>query len=164
MTGRIGEWVGRLSRHEGIRGSYALLRRIPGVSATVQKLVRRALPMGSRVWVTIPGGLAKGMRFQADPRYELGYLHGDHEPWVQELLEKQLECGSCFYDIGAHTGFFAVIAAHLVGPSGSVIAFEPDPEVAMILRQNVARNKISLIKVIEAGVWSSAGSLSFQRA
>ena len=48
-----------------------------------------------------------------EPRYEGGH-YGTHEPPVQKLLVTHLKLGSCFYDIGAHTGFFTVLAAALV--------------------------------------------------
>ncbi len=153
-----------LSRYGPVRYGYMLLRRIPGVNWIVQGFVRTVLPMGSRVWIKIPDGLAKGMWFCVDPRYEPGYIHGDHEPWLQKLLQKKLKPGSCFYDVGAHTGFFSLIAAMLVRPSKSVIAFEPDPEVAMTLRENIARNGITQVKIVETGVWSFVGSLKFSRA
>jgi FkbM family methyltransferase len=120
--------------------------------------------MGTRLWIRIPGGLGKGLWIYADPRFELGYTNGDHEPWMQDLLESELGPGDCYYDVGAHSGFFSLIAARFVGPSGAVLAFEPDPQNAATLKANVARNNLAQVAVLEAAVWSSAGKVSFEQA
>ena len=41
------------------------------------------------------------------------------------------------YDIGSNIGFFALLAAKLVGPQGRVVAFEADPEIATRLREHL---------------------------
>jgi tRNA G37 N-methylase Trm5 len=38
-------------------------------------------------------------------------------------------------------GFFSLMAARLIGPTGSVFSFEADPESAARLRANLAYNK-----------------------
>jgi FkbM family methyltransferase len=101
--------------------------------------------------------------FYADLRFEPGYYNGDHEPWLQEFLEESLDEGDCFYDIGAHTGFFALIAARLVGDRGLVLALEPDPRNAEVLRANLERNHMHQVKLMEAAAWSSSGKVTFQQ-
>jgi len=48
------------------------------------------------------------------------------------------QSGDLVFDVGAHAGLTAVQFAHLVGPTGRVIAFEPDPATLTYLRENVA--------------------------
>jgi FkbM family methyltransferase len=67
------------------------------------------------------------------------------------------------YDVGANIGFFSLLAARLVGPSGHVISFEADPEVAARLRENLSRNNISQATVEQKAVWSQSGTVSFAR-
>ncbi|MGH9692103.1 MAG: FkbM family methyltransferase [Candidatus Acidiferrales bacterium] len=122
------------------------------------------MPQGTKLWIRIPEGLGKGLWIYADPRFELGYTNGDHEPWIQDLLKSELRPGDCYYDVGAHTGFFSIIASRLVGRSGRIVAFEPDPTNAAGLRANIARNGITQIAVIQAAVWSSPGEVTFERA
>jgi len=69
-----------------------------------------------------------------------------------------------FYDLGANIGLFTLLAARLVGKEGRVISFEPDPVVAARLRRNVERNQFTNVTVVEAGVWSSSGSVDFVTA
>ena len=45
-----------------------------------------------------------------------------------------------FVDIGANHGYFTLLAASLVGPSGRVVAFEPNPRVFAQLRTHVDLN------------------------
>lgn len=154
----------RVTRSDFVRRTYTVLRGIPVVSAGIQKLVHAAMPMGARYWARIPEGLGKDFWIYADPRFDLGYTNGDHEPWVQNLLKSELSPGACYYDVGAHTGFFSLIAARLVGPSGIVVAFEPDPQNASVLKANIAKNQLTQITALEVAVWSSPGQVTFEQA
>lgn len=59
------------------------------------------------------------------------------EPGVRAWLHEHLEAGGLFLDIGAHIGVYTLLAAEIVGPSGTVIAFEPSPVAATALRAHV---------------------------
>jgi FkbM family methyltransferase len=48
--------------------------------------------------------------------------------------------GDTFVDVGANIGYFSVLAASCTGPSGYVIAIEPEPRNLQLLRLNLARN------------------------
>jgi FkbM family methyltransferase len=153
-----------LTRSDFVRRAYGVCRSIPVVGPGFQKVVHAAMPLGTRLWVQVPMGHGKGLWMYADPRFELGYTNGDYEPWLQDLLQSELRPGGCYYDIGAHSGFFSMIAARRVGPSGTVLAFEPDPQNAAMLKVNIARNKLTQITVVEAAVWSSVGEVTFEQA
>ncbi len=47
-------------------------------------------------------------------------------PLTSLFLEK-LGRGMCVVDLGANLGYFTMLASKIVGPSGRVYAFEPDP-------------------------------------
>lgn len=153
-----------MTRSDFVRGTYGVLRGIPVVGVGVRKLVHAAMPLGTKLWIQIPEGLGKGLWICADPRFELGYTNGDHEPWIQDLLKAELRLGDCYYDVGAHTGFFSLIGSRFVGPAGKIVAFEPDPENAAALRANIAKNALTQVTVVEAAVWSSPGQATFERA
>jgi FkbM family methyltransferase len=61
-----------------------------------------------------------------------------HEPKLSAALCALVRPGDTVYDVGAHFGFFSLLAADLVGPSGSVHAFEPTPATFTTLRENLA--------------------------
>ena len=153
-----------LSRSDFVRSAYGVVRSIPMVGLGVRKLVQVSMPLGTRMWIRVPGGLGKGLWMYADPRFELSYMNGDHEPWIQEILKAELRPGDCYYDVGAHSGFFCLIASRFVGPSGRIMAFEPDPDNAAALRANMAKNSITQATVEEVAVWSSVGQVTFERA
>jgi FkbM family methyltransferase len=88
---------------------------------------------------------------------------GIHEPLVRDFLAASLKPGMTVFDIGSNVGYFAIFSALLVGSQGRVIAIEGDPEVAALVRENAALNRLSNITVI-AGVASRAnGVLRFGR-
>ena len=49
------------------------------------------------------------------------------EPNETYWVMRSLRPGQTFVDIGANVGYYTVIASRLVGASGRVFAFEPDP-------------------------------------
>ena len=58
----------------------------------------------------------------------------DYEPTLRQLLLQNLRTGALFVDVGAHVGYYSVLAA-LAG--ADVIAVEPDPYNHAALRRNV---------------------------
>jgi hypothetical protein len=93
---------------------------------------------------TMVTGVGAGLRFDssfANPEYGSG---GNEIP-VQNALAQCLRSGLVFYDVGANVGFFSVIGARLVGPSGSVQAFEPVRRNASAIRRARRSGKSDLL-------------------
>lgn len=67
-------------------------------------------------------------------------LDGFWEWWTTAFLARNLRPGETVVDAGAGYGYFTLLAADLVGPAGRVLAFEPHPRLAALLRRNVALN------------------------
>jgi FkbM family methyltransferase len=65
---------------------------------------------------------------------------GVMEPLETELIASLVRPGDTVLDLGANIGYYTLLAARVVGPSGCVYAFEPDPVNFALLRQNVAAN------------------------
>ena len=122
----------------------------------LQWLLGLTVPRLSRGVGVIAHGAGKGLSFDAEGGY-LGYVLGTSEPKEQEMLIKFLGPGSVFYDLGANIGFYAVIGARIVGPDGSVVAFEPFPESAAACRRNADLNDFDWVEVVEAAVADEAG-------
>jgi FkbM family methyltransferase len=66
--------------------------------------------------------------------------HGVWKPATTDWLRSTLRPGQTFVDVGAHVGYFSVLASRLVGPTGAVIAVEPESRNLDLLRRNLARN------------------------
>lgn len=99
----------------------------------------------------IQAGPAAGMWLDPGPT-DPGYLAGYNELPVQQAFCDHVLKGHVVYDVGANIGFFALLAARLVGPAGKVFAFEPVPANAQLVRSNAAANHLAQLKVIEAAV------------
>lgn len=142
---------------------YARIRRVPLVGNLAHRLVRRILPTGTRIRVTVRAGRAAGLSLSIDPRYEGHYGAGLHEKALLECLASHLRRGEVFYDVGAHIGFVSLIGARLVGLQGNVFAFEADPENSSRVLDHARTNSLPQIEVIRSAVWSECKMLSFQR-
>ena len=70
-------------------------------------------------------------------------LDGYWEMWVTETMVRYLRPGMAVADVGANVGYFTLLMADLVGRTGRVHAFEPNPPIAALLRQNLAVNGFS---------------------
>ena len=67
-------------------------------------------------------------------------LRGVWEPNVTRVLLRLLRPGMRVVEVGANVGYYTVLAGSCVGPSGSVIAFEANPDIAARLRRAVIVN------------------------
>ncbi|MEE8199974.1 MAG: FkbM family methyltransferase, partial [Candidatus Acidoferrales bacterium] len=70
----------------------------------------------------------------------LGLLLDRYEEETTELLERWLQPGMTVVDVGAHVGYYTLLAARRVGPTGKVYAFEPEPRNYEALRKNIELN------------------------
>lgn len=62
------------------------------------------------------------------------------EEATTSIFKQFLKKGDIVIDIGAHVGYYTLIAARRVGPTGKVYAFEPDPTNYAILQKNIKLN------------------------
>lgn len=149
-----------------VRKLWNAAAHLPFVGNALHGIARRILPPGQRVWVSVRYSefSRASVWYTVEPRYEGGH-YGTHEPSIQKFLVAHLKPGNCFYDIGAHTGFFSVLAAVLVGSDGSVVAVEPDRRNASLLRETVARNSLGPnVAVVEQALSSFEGASKFVSA
>ena len=87
---------------------------------------------------------------------------GTYELVKQRLFVAELHRGTVVFDIGAHVGFYTLLAASIVGTSGKVVAFEPLEFNVAKLRRNIALNHMSA-DVIECAVADRDGEARFKR-
>ncbi len=86
---------------------------------------------------------------------------GVWEPHVTEAFRARLGPGDVCVDIGAHIGYYTLLASKLVGPGGKVYAFEPSPGAFRALEQNLVRNGVTNVMPLNvaAGAHGSTGTL-----
>lgn len=73
------------------------------------------------------------------------------------ILNRLLEPGMVFVDVGANAGAFSLAAAKLVGNSGCVLAFEPGPNCFQLLCDSVERNKLGNLHVFDVALTNQIG-------
>jgi FkbM family methyltransferase len=74
--------------------------------------------------------------------------NGGYDPPSRNLFERVLRRGDVFVDVGAHWGFFTLQAATHPAGAIDVVAFEPELMNAVVLTENVARNKLANVTVV----------------
>jgi FkbM family methyltransferase len=84
-------------------------------------------------------------------------LEGGYERATRQWIERLLPDGGTFLDVGAHVGFYSLVAARKAGPSGRVFAFEPEPDNFRLLRKNIAENGHDNITAIPSAVCDRSG-------
>jgi len=78
--------------------------------------------------------------------------NGIWEAYETRLVMERLNRGDCFVDVGANIGYYTAIAADCLGDTGSVIAFEPDPENVKLLKKNMLENGLERVELVAAGL------------
>ncbi len=131
-------------------------------SVLARKLVRLPLKLVPELRpVPVLSGPLAGKRWLSTSGTHGCWL-GIYESDLQRLLVDSLSPGDVFLDVGANVGFFSLLGATLVGPSGKVIAFEPVSENAQLLLRNLALNRVTNVQLVEAAVADRAGTASFE--
>lgn len=67
--------------------------------------------------------------------------YGVREEDQLRIVREELRPGMVVLDVGANIGYYALLEASLVGPSGHVYAIEPAMENYRLLQDNIALNK-----------------------
>lgn len=70
------------------------------------------------------------------------YVFGIWEPSITAWLLRHLREGDVAVDVGANIGYYTLVSAKRVGPSGSVIACEPLPASISALERNLRLNGV----------------------
>jgi FkbM family methyltransferase len=85
-------------------------------------------------------------------------MDGFWEIWLTQFFARTLKPGMHVVDVGANYGYYTMLFADIVGPTGSVIAVEPNPAAAGLLRQSVTLNGFArTTRVVEAALGVEAG-------
>lgn len=109
-----------------IGGLYPGFLRLPAFKgkARIDSVLKRML------YRVKPTAVADGLLMWLDPmewtQAEL-IAQGRIEPLTMRLFAKLLPRGGAYVDVGAHVGFHTLVARRALGPSGRVIAIEPQP-------------------------------------
>jgi FkbM family methyltransferase len=79
-------------------------------------------------------------------------LGGTYQEDVICALNALVKPGDTVIDIGAHHGLMSIVASRLTGPTGRVIAFEPNPQSLPILEGHFALNGATNVTIESVGL------------
>lgn len=88
---------------------------------------------------------------------------GVFEPFETDQLLGNIKPGDVVLDVGANIGYYTLLMARQCSPGGWVYAFEPDPDNATLLRQNVRQNGYENVTVIEKAIGDRSQTLKLYR-
>ncbi len=86
---------------------------------------------------------------------------GRYEPQETQLLRDLLRPGDVFVDVGANWGYYTLAAAHFVGPTGRIVAFEPEQRLFRLLAANVDVNRLRNVRVQPLAIGARAERVAF---
>jgi FkbM family methyltransferase len=86
------------------------------------------------------------------------FLWSEYEPATTAVLMEIVTDGDVVMDVGAHWGYFTLLAASLCGTHGRVFAFEPHPRNFALLTKNVEANGLTNVVAVQKAVSNRTGS------
>ncbi|GAB4459316.1 MAG: hypothetical protein OHK0029_21750 [Armatimonadaceae bacterium] len=78
-----------------------------------------------------------------------------------QVIYEFLDEGDTFLDVGANHGTYSMVAAHRVGTRGKIIAFEPQPFLANLIRASAEANCFTNVDVREVALSDTEGEAEF---
>lgn len=99
------------------------------------------------------------VKFRTETRTEVKRFHdlSGERPVIENVL-RSLNPDDTFYDIGANVGTYTCFSASKLGPDRT-IAFEPEPENATRLQENLELNNLDA-KIVEVALSDTDGTTS----
>ena len=111
------------------------------------------------VWSATPDGIQLLLRPGIYP--DCAMLYGVFEIKTVQLMRSLLKQGDTVIDVGANGGWFSLLTAKIVGPSGKVHAFEPLPQNQRRLQANMDKNGLKNISLHPVGAGEADGEFEF---
>jgi FkbM family methyltransferase len=131
----------RLTALRVLERGASVLRRI-GLGPIVDRVGRRIAPSVGTFDVEIDG-----LRLHGDHIGQLYYvrelLESDREATFVGLLKSSIGEGMTVVEAGAHMGYVTLQSARAAGPTGRVLAFEPNPRAVPLIERNLAVNGLA---------------------
>lgn len=89
------------------------------------------------------------------------WRNGFPETDVTLYMLQHLNSGEIFIDIGAHFGFYTILASSIVGETGLVLSFEPTPFTFKQLSKNIRHSSNNNIKIFNLAAFNSKTQMEF---
>jgi len=145
-------------------------RALAGIAAKLPSSVKYRLGKLKPIYITAMGlgqsdtivetSIGK-LHWRIDALTSQQFLRGTYEPYMQEAFLRYVSPGSIVFDIGAHVGFHSMFCGLLVGPTGQVVAFEPNPVSRRSLERQIRLNSRLRIEVVPYALSDAVGFADF---
>lgn len=151
---------GVAQRVDGLaQGTDALMQRTEStLERTTRLLQRNAIPLGREVAVRTDDGYLLVPAEDEQLLIAMIETAGRLEPGTLSVVASLLPEGGLMVDVGANVGTFCLPAARRIGPTGRVLAVEPTPRTAAVLRRSLALNGLDdRVAVLECAAGAEEG-------
>lgn len=117
-----------------------------------------------RLTLPILGGPLAGFRWSPTSGGKIARVFlGTYEAEQSESMARSIPRAGTFFDVGAHHGYYTLLASRRVGAGGKVVCFEPSPDNLPFLKKHIAKNQLDQVTLIESAVGSAPGRLRFAK-
>lgn len=86
-------------------------------------------------------------------------LTGNLDRKISRTFERVARPGDLILDVGANLGLHTVQASRIAGPTGRVLAFEPNPQMSTLLRESLRRNRCENVVLHDCALGSEQATL-----
>jgi FkbM family methyltransferase len=93
----------------------------------------------------------------ADAAVTPGLRSGTYEPHLTAVFERHCRPGMTVVDVGANLGYFSLLAARLVGPTGRVVALEPNSENCRLLLSSLRLSGTTNVELLPVAADEAPG-------
>ncbi len=131
---------------------YNAARKIPIARDILGAAVKRMVPEK----ITTPDGII--YLDPSDMAVSGALALGKFEPFETGVFRSLVKPGMNVVDIGAHIGYYSLIAAKQVGPAGKVFSFEPEPKNFNLLSKNARANGSKNIMTLNTALSDTSGT------
>lgn len=122
----------------------------------------RITPLAAEVAVTLPGGVT--VPIDTADWMATNIYRGLYERAEVHVVARLLDVGDTVIDVGANIGLYSVVAAHAVGGTGRVVAYEPLPETHRLLAATIERHRLAQVEPVPAAATDVDGPIELRLA
>ena len=112
------------------------------------------------VWASVKGG--EVLCNLNDLVGRTAFYTGDLDSKVSWICEKIVRKGDTVLDIGANVGIVSLWLSRLVGETGRVHSFEPNPSLQRLITESIARNNVTNVKLHPFGLGSKPDQMTLR--
>jgi FkbM family methyltransferase len=128
------------------------LKRLKPVHARLMRLGQHVINIES---------LAGDFKWEIDELTSQGFVLGTYESHMQKAFVRFVKPGFTVYDVGAHAGYHSMVSGKLVGSSGTVIAFEPNPSNFKSIQRQLKANPEVRVSLRAVALSDECGKATF---